>query len=700
MAKSKGAIVIDTKLNDKKIEGDFEQLEKKTKNMINKYNKSVDSIKKQELALEKVKQKLNDIQSGNVIPTSLKEMYNQLNKNNKEMEKINQKYNELSTKGFTTSIEDKELAKLKQARIDLNQINSELIEEISIAKKTTPEVMQLTQQINNMTSSLEETKNQTNQLGTEIQESLNQKGSFLGMKNGFDDVGKKIDKFKNRMTRLVGTVAVFSLIRNGLTKLRNGFMSLLKQNDTFNDSLNQIKASLMTAFAPIYNACLPAINTLMNSLAKLAGTIAVFVSGLFGTSLEDAKKQAKDLSKSLDDVGSSGEEASGGLSSFDKLEVVGGGDSSTGASSKTGIDYSGEIQYSQNLLNTLNKIKDFVSENGDAIIGFITGVTGALVSMKLLGLDPIKNIGIGIMLAGIVLLIQDIIEFLENPTWEKFGEILIDIGLILAGLALIIGSVPMAIAAVCAVIVGIVIKYWDEIWAVLEPIVRWIYNKLIKPIIDFFAVLWESIKIGIETIKELWNSFKTKIVSIATSIKTGVVNGFNNIKDGISNAMNKVKTIISNIWNGIWSTIKGVINKIIGGVESMVNTVIKGLNKILEPLTKVGNAILEAVGIKSFSFSTIPQVKLPRLATGAVIPPRSEFAAILGDQKRGVNIETPLDTMVEAFNKALDSRDANGELVIENLTIVNRIGNTEISKTVVKGVRIAEKQLGKPLFIN
>ena len=33
MAKSKGAIVIDTKLNDKKIEGDFEQLEKKTKNM-------------------------------------------------------------------------------------------------------------------------------------------------------------------------------------------------------------------------------------------------------------------------------------------------------------------------------------------------------------------------------------------------------------------------------------------------------------------------------------------------------------------------------------------------------------------------------------------------------------------------------------------------------------------------------------------
>lgn len=699
MAKSKGAIVIDTKLNDKKIEGDFEQLEKKTKNMINKYNKSVDSIKKQELALDKVKQKLNDIQSGNIIPASLKEMYNQLNKNDKELEKINQRYNELSTKNFTTSIEDKEIIKLKQARIDLNQINSELIEEINIAKITTPEVMQLTQQINNMTSSLEETKKQTGELGKEIQESLNQKSSFLGMKNGFDDVGKKIDKFKNRMTRLVGTVAVFSLIRNGLTKLRNGFMSLLKQNNTFNTSLNQIKASLMTAFAPIYNACLPAINTLMNSLSKLAGTIAMFVSGLFGTSLEDAKKQAQDLSKSLEDVGSSGEEASGGLSSFDKLEVIGGGDSgSSGGSSNTGIDYSGEIQYSQSLLNTLNKIKDFVSENGDVIIGFITGITGALVSMKLLGLDPIKNIGIGIMLAGIILLIQDIIEFLKNPTWEKFGEILIDIGLILVGLALIIGSVPVAIAAVCAVIVGIVIKYWDEIWAVLEPIVMWIYNKLIKPIIDFFAVLWESIKIGIETIKELWNSFKTKIVSIATSIKTGVVNGFNSIKDGVSNAMNKVKTIISNIWNGIWSTIKGVINKIIGGVESMINTIIKGLNKIIEPLTKVGNSILSAVGIKSFSFSTIPQVKLPRLATGAVIPPRSEFAAILGDQKRGVNIETPLDTMVEAFNKALDNRD--NKSVDFSPTYILQFGNERIGKICHKGLKLEEKIIGKPIVLN
>jgi hypothetical protein len=39
----------------------------------------------------------------------------------------------------------------------------------------------------------------------------------------------------------------------------------------------------------------------------------------------------------------------------------------------------------------------------------------------------------------------------------------------------------------------------------------------------------------------------------------------------------------------------------------------------------------------------LTEPQLPRLATGAVIPPNAEFAAILGEQKRGVNVEAPAD---------------------------------------------------------
>lgn len=46
--------------------------------------------------------------------------------------------------------------------------------------------------------------------------------------------------------------------------------------------------------------------------------------------------------------------------------------------------------------------------------------------------------------------------------------------------------------------------------------------------------------------------------------------------------------------------------------------------------------------------------KFPELATGAVIPPNNKFLAVLGDQKQGMNIETPLATMIEAFRSVMD----------------------------------------------
>ena len=54
----------------------------------------------------------------------------------------------------------------------------------------------------------------------------------------------------------------------------------------------------------------------------------------------------------------------------------------------------------------------------------------------------------------------------------------------------------------------------------------------------------------------------------------------------------------------------------------------------------------DGLGMSAFSF--------PELATGAVIPPNNKFLAVLGDQKSGYNIETPLATMMEAFRSVMD----------------------------------------------
>lgn len=755
MAKSDGAVVIETRLSTEKMETDYKKIDSQTKKVINRYNKSVDSIKSQEIALENVKKKLESIVNSEKTPASVKTMETELNKINKQFndadkrltknkEVVEKKGEKRIQKGLGNTGEAgkidneiqsvlKENEELKNTMISLDEKAAELetkIKEIKLNPNNSVEAQNLIQKIENMNSKLEETKKQTNELGQEINKNLGIKAKLSSITDGFDGIGKKVDKLKTRMTRLIGTVAIFSLIRSSLTKLRNGFTSLLKENDTFSSSLNQIKANLMTAFAPIYNACLPAINSLMSSLSKLTGTIAVFVSGLFGTSLEDAKKQAQGLSDSLENTAKSGEKASGSLASFDNLEVVADTSSgSSGSSSDSGIDYSGELTYSQKLLDILNKVKNFCVENKEVVIGFLAGITGSLISLKLLGLDPIMGLGIGLIIAGIVTLVQGIINFINDPSWENFGVILTGLALILAGVAIAmlavnaanpVAWIVLAIAVVVA-LAALIIKYKDEILAWLSKAGQWIYDNVIKPIGDFFVGLWEGIKSIFSTVA---NWFYTKVISpiinFFSNMWNGLINGAKNAWNGIKNVFSAVANFFKNIFSTAWEGVKKVFSvggKIFDGIKdgivtafkTVVNAIITGINKVVALPFKGLNNILDKiqnisiVGIEPFKWVTwrapIPQI--PKLATGAVIPPRSEFMAILGDQKRGVNIETPLETMIEAFNKALDNRgNGNGELVIENLTIINRMGNTDVSKTVVKGVRIAEKQLGKPLFVN
>jgi len=97
---------------------------------------------------------------------------------------------------------------------------------------------------------------------------------------------------------------------------------------------------------------------------------------------------------------------------------------------------------------------------------------------------------------------------------------------------------------------------------------------------------------------------------------------------------------------------KGIINGIIDIFEGLVNAIIEGLNALSFDVPDW----VPGIGGEEFSLG-FEKLSLPRLAKGMVIQGGQPFAAILGDQAPGqVNIETPLRTMVEAFNEALDER--------------------------------------------
>lgn len=99
-----------------------------------------------------------------------------------------------------------------------------------------------------------------------------------------------------------------------------------------------------------------------------------------------------------------------------------------------------------------------------------------------------------------------------------------------------------------------------------------------------------------------------------------------------------------------------------------------------------GSSVKSDVKNSALRTNAMPELsmrQIPHLASGAVIPANQEFLAVLGDQKQGTNIETPLSTMVQAFKQALSdggfSSSGNG-----SQTVVLRIGEQEMGRVVYK----------------
>lgn len=74
------------------------------------------------------------------------------------------------------------------------------------------------------------------------------------------------------------------------------------------------------------------------------------------------------------------------------------------------------------------------------------------------------------------------------------------------------------------------------------------------------------------------------------------------------------------------------------------------------------------MGLKPFDWiQTINVPQIPKLAQGSVVPPNSEFMAILGDNTQEHEVVSPVSTMKQAFKEAMQEIGmSNGG----NITIV------------------------------
>lgn len=146
----------------------------------------------------------------------------------------------------------------------------------------------------------------------------------------------------------------------------------------------------------------------------------------------------------------------------------------------------------------------------------------------------------------------------------------------------------------------------------------------------------------------------------------GKVNFATVIVDKIKEVFAKIKAFLTGT---VATFLVKFINGLIGGFETFLNFITSGIRTVVNGLASIAEDIGGLLGF-DFTIPKLEKIKLPRLAQGAVIPANREFLAVLGDQKQGVNIETPLSTMIEAFETAMSNKKyATSSDVYANFTV-------------------------------
>ena len=449
-----------------------------------------------------------------------------------------------------------------------------------------------------------------------------------------------------------------------------------KSIDELKLSLAGLKATWGAAFAPILNAVIPALKTLISWITTAVNAIAALFAALSGKStFKRALTNTGKLSENLSSGAGAAKEMKKQLIGIDTLTVA--QDSSSGGGSVgsgSGVDYE-EVQISDKILQNLGLIKTLVWAIGAGIAGWAIGKTfgGSLKTC----------IGLFIMLAGLAAAVKSGIDAWNNGVdWDNligmiggvavaaigaaiaFGSIGAAIALIVGGIGMLVvgfrewiaageltiqnaaliaagimaigiaislltGSwIPLVIAAIAAAGVFLV-KFWDDIVAFIDGIVEKVnafFSNAIQTLSEkgnAFANIFILLYGNIQTIfNGIVGFIKTSLAIIRAVLVT-----FANIIKGIAtgdwaSALGTIKGVWGDVWNSIKSMTANVINSILGTVEGFVNGVINGFNNLVSAFSSV----LQFFGGGGISWRA-SSVSIPRLAKGGIVKKGTPFIA-------------------------------------------------------------------------
>lgn len=324
------------------------------------------------------------------------------------------------------------------------------------------------------------------------------------------------------------------------------------------------------------------------------------------------------------------------------------------------------------VINLVAKVATFLADHQSIVEAFGAALIGAFAAAKIAELAS----GVIKSASGIATAVKGLIALMTGTGGIMGG---------IKAIATAIGTGGIfAIAVGAAIAIGVLLyKNWDEICAAATKLKDWVVEKTrelsesatrtLSNLKEKIANVWNIIKTSTsttwnaikKTLSGLWNSLKSTASTVFNAIKTKVASVWDSVKNKTSQVWESVTTFVSDkveaIKNAITNKFNAARDAVRSAFEGIVNFIKAPINQAISIVNNAVGMINNAIGgIESaFSFgpwtvptpfgsktigfhATFPRIgTIPYLASGAVIPPRSEFLAVLGDQKKGNNLEAP-----------------------------------------------------------
>lgn len=612
-----GSITLKTKIDSSGIEGQLEQVNEKIKIQEEKYKNTKDSLN----------EITNSLKTNNAEVEGMVSNYEKLNSIIKDMQTKAD-----SPKGLSTSEYDelnKYIAEREKLGNSIDKVNAKIVKEESQQKK--------------LTLSLKQQKLQYDQLIGK-----KQKLEVEAFKKNTINVGKMNDGIKQSIKSLSRyALALFSL-STIYSFLSSSASSWLSSNDL---GAKQLSANIEYMKWAIGKSLQPVIETLVSWMYKLLQLIGMVAKALFNVNIF-SKATTKDFEKSKKStagIAKNTKEASNNLASFDKLDVLQENKDSSGGNDS---DVMPDIKLGDENMKVPGWLT-WLKENKDIILSVMSGVAAGLLAWKL-GLGGLASLGIGIAIAGVIYLIQSVIKYLKDPSFENFGKVLTGIGLIIAGIAIAFGAWPVAIAGALVAIIGIIMSNWEKIKNFALGIGQWIEEN--------FGLLGEIINVSI---KNGLSAFEV------------LFGGVKQIFDGI------IQIAKGDLAGGLKTIFAGIVNVIIGALNVMINA----LNVLISPARALIIAFGKVTG-KNWNMSNIkiPLIPKVRLAKGAIVNnPRRGVDVNVGEN--GAEMMLPLENNTEWMDTLADK--------IASRTGGDRPLNIKATGTLSQLIRLLKLELDK-----